>query len=102
MSGFRAADGVAEAELARLAALHSLDVLDQPRSYQLDSLARLAAFVCGTPTAVVNLIDADRQGPAAAYGFEPEECSRQDSMCNVSIQSVDVSYTADAATDARW
>lgn len=102
MSGFLAADARAEAELARLAALHSLDALDQPRSFQLDSLARLAAFVCDTPTAVVNLIDAERQVSAAAYGYEPEECSRQDSMCNVSIQSVDVSYTADATTDPRW
>jgi diguanylate cyclase (GGDEF)-like protein len=91
-----------QAEFSRLAALRALDALDRPRSHQLDSLARLAAFVCGTPTAVVNLIDAERQVPAAAYGFEPEDCSRQDAMCNISIQSLDVSYTADAATDDRW
>jgi diguanylate cyclase (GGDEF)-like protein len=61
VSAFHAADGPTQAELSRLAALHTLKVLDQPRSHQLDTLARLAAFVCGTPTAAVNLIDADRQ-----------------------------------------
>jgi hypothetical protein len=79
-----------------LAALHSLQVLDQPRNYQLDALARLAAFVCGTPTAVVNLIDADRQFSAAAYGCEPTDVNRQDAMCATSIESLDVSYAADA------
>jgi diguanylate cyclase (GGDEF)-like protein len=102
MSTMRAAGDMGPAELSRLAALHSLDVLDQPRSYQLDTLARLAAFVCGTPTAMVNLIDADRQVAAAAYGCEPSVVSRQDAMCNISIQSLDVSYTADAAADDRW
>jgi diguanylate cyclase (GGDEF)-like protein len=102
MTGFPAADGLTEAELSRLAALHRLQVLDQPRNYQLDALARLAAFVCGTPAAVVNLIDADRQFSAAAYGCEPGEVLRQDAMCNISVRSLDVSYTPDAATDARW
>ncbi|MEO6501150.1 MAG: sensor domain-containing diguanylate cyclase [Jatrophihabitantaceae bacterium] len=101
MSVMRAVD-VGPVESSRLAALHSLQALDQPRSYQLDTLARLAAFVCGTPTAVLNLIDQDRQFSAAAYGCKPADVSRRDSMCSTSIQSVDVSYTADAATDARW
>lgn len=99
MSGIRASE---DAELLRLAALHGLDVLDQSRTPQLDGLARLAAFVCGTPTAVVNLIDAKRQFSAAAYGYEPPEVSRMDSMCNISLQSRDVSYTPDAAADPRW
>ena len=102
MSVIRSADGLSQAELSRLAALHTLGVLDQPRNYQLDVLARLAAYVCGTPTAVVNLIDEDWQVSAAAYGYEPAKVSRLDSMCATSIQSVDVSYTADATTDDRW
>jgi len=101
-TAFGTAAGLPQAELSRLAALHALEALDQPRSYQLDSLAALAAFVCGTPTAVVNLLDADRQVAAAAYGYEPAVVARHDAMCNVSIQSSDVSYTADAATDSRW
>ena len=89
-------------EPARLAALHQLEALDQPRRADLDVLVRLAAYVCGTPTAVINLIDRDRQWPAAAYGYEPGQVSRADSMCATSIQAVDVSYTPNAARDARW
>ena len=89
-------------EPARLAALHQLDALDQPRRADLDVLVRLAAYVCGTPTAVINLIDRDRQWPAAAHGCEPKQVPRADSMCSTSILSVDVSYTPDARRDARW
>ena len=60
-------------EPARLAALRAFGVLDQPRQGDLDAAARLAAYVCGTPTAVINLIDADRQWQAAAHGTEPGE-----------------------------
>ena len=102
VSLFRTREGLGHAELSRLAALHRLGVLDQPRSHQLDALARLAAYICGTPSALVNLIDSDRQVAAAAYGCEPAPVGRQDSMCATSIQSVDVSYTADATTDERW
>lgn len=102
MSAIRTPGVPEQAELLRVAALHALDVLDRPRTPQLDGLARLAAFVCGTPTAAVNLIDATRQVSAAAYGHEPAEVSRADSMCDTSLQSLDVSYTPDAAADSRW
>jgi diguanylate cyclase (GGDEF)-like protein len=102
VNGFHLPAAPDHAELLRLTALHDLGVLDQPRTPELDGLARLAAFVCQTPTAVVNLIDASRQIPAAAYGFEPVESSRLESMCSTSIQTRDVSYTADAAADPRW
>ena len=48
-------------ESSRLAALHRLGLLDQPQDDELDALTRLASYICGTPTAVLNLIDADRQ-----------------------------------------
>ncbi len=53
-------------EEERVTALHAYGVLDQPRQADLDAAARLAAYVCGTPTAVVNLIDSARQWQAAA------------------------------------
>ena len=53
-------------EEERVTALHAYGVLDQPRQADLDAAARLAAYVCGTPTAVVNLIDSARQWQATA------------------------------------
>ncbi len=97
------ADHAAELdEVRRVAALLRLGVLDQPRRTDLDGLARLAAYVCGSPTSAINLIDADRQSSAAAFGWAPSDVAREDSMCAVSMASRDVSYTADASTDPRW
>jgi len=102
VSAIWTAEAPRRVEHQRLAALRHLNALDRPRTPQLDGLARLAAYVCGTPTAAVNLIDETRQFSAAAHGYEPVVVSRQDSMCNASIQSPDVSYTPDAAADPRW
>jgi diguanylate cyclase (GGDEF)-like protein len=86
-------------EQARVRVLHELDLLDQPRTPELEALARLTAYICGTPTAVVNLIDVDRQWQAAAFGVEPGEVTREDSMCAQVFRSGSVTYTADASRD---
>ncbi len=88
------------AEARRLATLHGLGVLDQPQDAELDGLTRLASYICGTPTAVLNLIDSDRQWQASAYGAERGEVTRDESMCGYSILSRDVTYTPDASLDA--
>lgn len=85
-------------ETERVLALRELGVLDQPRQADLDAAARLAAYVCGTPTAVVNLIDSDRQWQAAAYGAEPGEVPRGDAMCQHTVLGTEVVYTPDATT----
>jgi diguanylate cyclase (GGDEF)-like protein len=87
-------------EPARLAALRGLGVLDSPPDEELDALTRLASHICGTPTAVLNLIDADRQWQASAHGVPRGEVSRDDSMCAYSILSREVTYTPDASLEA--
>ena len=77
-------------------------MLDQPRQGDLDAAARLAAYVCGTPTAVVNLIDADRQWQAAAHGTEPVEVPRGDAMCQHTVLGTEVVYTPDASAEALF
>ena len=89
-------------EDARLAALHGYQVLDQPPQADLDAAARLAAYICGTPTAAVNLIDTDRQWQAAAHGTERGVVSRDDAMCSHTVVGTDVVYTADARDDERF
>jgi diguanylate cyclase (GGDEF)-like protein len=82
--------------------LRDLEVLDRPPDAELDALTRLAAHVCGTPRAEVNLIDAYRQWQAAAYGAAPTESDRDDSMCGFSIMSRDVTYTPDASRSEQF
>ncbi len=89
---------VPDDEGQRIAALHAYGVLDQPRQPDLDALARLAAYVCGTPTATVNLIDSDRQWQAAAHGVEPAETARGDALCQHTVLASDVVYTPDASS----
>ena len=86
-------------DIDRVAALRALGVLDHPSDDDLAAVARVASFVCDTPTAVVNLIDDERQWPAAAYGFEPAVVSRDDAMCGWSILQPGVTYTPDASRD---
>ncbi len=89
-------------EAARVAALHGLGVLDQPRQADLDAAARIAAYVCGTSSAVINLIDADRQWTAGAHGFEPQEVGREASMCAHTVLGREVVHTTDARADDRF
>ena len=89
-------------EEARLAALHAYGVLDQPGQADLDAAARLAAYVCGTPTAAINLIDAQRQWQAAAHGTTPAESPRADSMCAHVVTGTEVVHVPDARADARF
>ena len=93
---------VPDDEPARLAALRTFGVLDQPRQGDLDAAARLAAYVCGTRTAVINLIDADRQWQAAAHGTEPVEVPRGDAMCQHTVLGTEVVYTPDASAEALF
>ena len=89
-------------EAERVAILHDLMVLDQPDRDDLAGIVRLAGYVCGTPTAAVNLIDTDRQVQVAAYGAEPTDCDRDDSMCTHAVLSQEVTYVPDATLNETF
>ncbi len=48
-------------EPARLAALHELEIIDTSPEQIYDDVVQLAATICETPIAIINLIDSDRQ-----------------------------------------
>ena len=84
-------------EADRLAALHSLDVLDTAAEGLFDSLTQLAARTFKTPIALISLIDADRQWFKARVGLEACETARDISFCQFTIRSDDVFVVLDAA-----
>ena len=47
-------------EAARIAALYSYDILDTAPEEEFDDLTHLAAHICGTPVALISLVDAGR------------------------------------------
>ena len=90
------------AEEARVAALHRLDVLDQPPCDDLDAIVRLAAGLTDVPIAVINLVDSDRQWQAAAFGAERTEVTREQSMCARIIDERRTVVVPDSSEDPRF
>ncbi|MGZ4782960.1 MAG: ATP-binding protein [Oryzihumus sp.] len=90
------------ADAARAAALDVYDVIGRPPEPELEALVELAALVCGVPTAVINLIDETHQHQVAAFGIGPSICTREDSMCDVTIQQQSPIVLADARLDPRF
>lgn len=88
-------------EVARLAALRELRVLDTPRAPAFGDLVSLASRIAGVPMALVSLIDADRQGFLAATGLGVTEVSREQSICAYTIRQREPLVIGDATQDAR-
>ena len=89
-------------EAERLEKLRSLALLDSPAEAEYDDLALLAAQLCGTPIALVSLIDAGRQWFKSRVGLDPAETSREVSFCGHAIHGREPFIVADAAADPRF
>lgn len=93
---------VRDPEAKRLAALHSLNVMDTPRESPLDRLVFIAAQAFRAPMAAVVLIDEERAWFKARVGFPEQEMSRHLSLCSHAIQSADPFVVEDASADNRF
>lgn len=94
---------LAQDEPARLAALHELSILDTPPEPVYDDIVQLAAAICGTPMAIINFIDADRQWGKALVGLEDSEAPRDVSFCARTIVASDRTLVVpDALDDPSW
>jgi hypothetical protein len=91
-----------DAESRRLRALDSYRVLDTPPEFEFDEIVRLAALLCGTPVALISLVDRDRQWFKARIGLDAEATSRDVSFCSHAIQETGVMVVEDAALDVRF
>ncbi|GGD10019.1 PAS domain S-box protein [Aureimonas glaciei] len=89
-------------EAERSAALHGYGILDTPREQDFDDLARIASEVCGTPIAVVNLVDSTRQFFKAEVGLGVSETPLETSFCVHALLSDDVTVVPDARDDPRF
>lgn len=89
-------------EQERLAALQRYQILDTDPEQALDELVQLAATICGTPIALLSLVDSSRQWFKARLGVDVMETPRDFSFCTYAIQTSDVFIVPDAVEDPRF
>lgn len=90
-------------EAGRLAHLRELVILDSPPEPVFDRIAALASSVCGTPIALMSLIDAERQWFKANVGLPGvNETPRDVAFCAHAIASDTLFEVPDASCDPRF
>ena len=89
-------------EAERLASLHALHVLDTLPEEAFDDITRLAAAICGTPTALVSFIDADRQWFKSRVGMTASETPRDVAFCAHALLDDVPLVVPDATQDERF
>jgi two-component system cell cycle sensor histidine kinase/response regulator CckA len=94
---------ISEREAQRLRSLRSYDLLDTDPELSFDELTRLASYACGTPIALVTLVDERRQWFKSRIGTEMRETPREISFCAHAIEDTkDVFEIPDLAKDPRF
>ena len=90
-------------ETERVAALHRLEILDTVPEQAYDDLAVLASQVCGTPIALVAMLDAERQWYKASVGTALRETPINVSFCAHAINAPErLLVVEDALQDPRF
>jgi len=83
--------------------LRALAVLDTAPEPLFDTLSRLAAAICGTPIALLSLVDASRQWFKANVGLPGvSETPRELAFCAHAILDGEVLEVGDACADPRF
>lgn len=95
---------IPEDEPQRQAALEEYELLTQGTEEWFEDIVAVAAEVCGTELAMVNLLDRDQQLFKAALGVNREHFipERSSSFCGHAIVQPDVFEVPDASEDERF
>jgi hypothetical protein len=89
-------------ERARQAAVDSLAIVDTPPEARFDQLVILAQRLFATESALISIIDHDRQWHKARIGVDITELPRSESFCAITIDGDGPLIVEDARTDARF
>jgi EAL domain-containing protein (putative c-di-GMP-specific phosphodiesterase class I) len=89
-------------ESRRLFELQSLDILDTPDEDRFDRITRLTAAFFQAPTALVSLVDHNRQWFKSRFGMEACETSRDIAVCHYAIEEEQFLVVNDLSRDPRF
>ena len=89
-------------ETARLAAVRRYRILDTEPEQAFDDLTLLAAQICGTPIALITLLDRDRQWFKSRLGTSATETARSVAFCAHTIQQDQLFVVPDTLADERF
>lgn len=92
----------ARRERERLEALRRYEILDTAPEQSFDRLVAIASHICGTPIALMTLVDERRQWFKARMGIDIAESPRSIAFCAHAIQSDDVMVVENMLEDARF
>jgi anti-sigma regulatory factor (Ser/Thr protein kinase) len=89
-------------EPARLEALRRYRILDTEPEQAFDDLTLLASQLCGTPIALITLLDGDRQWFKSKVGLSVSQTSRKVAFCAHAMTGHDIMVVPNALKDERF
>src|SRR5687768_12556841 len=90
------------ADELRIAALREYQIMDTPPEQAFDDISLLTSFICGTPIALITLLDRERQWFKSRVGLETEQTPIDQAFCAHAIAQEKVFLVPDATQDARF
>ena len=89
-------------ERARAAAIAEHDLATLRDCAALKEITDFAAALCGTPTALVSIVEETSQTFLARTGFDASETARETSFCAHAMRRDDIMVVPDATRDPRF
>ena len=86
----------------RIETLGQYGIMDTAAEPQFDDIVELAANICGTPMAIVSLLDEKRQWFKSRLGLDVSETPIEIAFCRTTIRENDVFVVQDAAADPAF